>query len=71
MDADSEIPFKPSFKLGKTVLHIVYGCKHVLEAEKHAWKFKRIVVFLELGRNSYAYFCNDLFFLKKKDLKQI
>ena len=64
MDADSEIPFKPSFKLGKTVLHIVYGCKHVLEAEKHAWKFKRIVVI-------HMLISVMIYFLKKKDLKQI
>lgn len=36
----------------KTLLYGFCGCKHVVEAEKHAWKFEGIVIFVEIGRNS-------------------
>lgn len=66
MDAYSEI-FKQSFKTAKTVLYIVYGCKHVLEAEKHAGIFRRVVIFLELGGNSWQnLLISVMFYFRKK-----
>lgn len=67
MDAYSGIPFNQNFKTHKTVLYIVYGCNYVFEVEKHVWPFRRIVIFVEFGRNSRDnLLISIMFYFKKK-----
>ena len=41
--------------------------KHVLEAEKHAGIFRRVVIFLELGGNSWQnLLISVMFYFRKK-----